>query len=157
MPPSPRRASPACTAWVELLPKRWVSSGHSARGIAELARRAEHARAATDFLLNNHIVEPRLFEPKSPLPGNEILSAETKVPKLLRTDQRDPTKVSVAGGQNFQGRDKGAETASKVQGLLYLLKGKPLFLYNFLDLQRFRWEGQQVLAPGKHTIAFDFK
>ena len=40
---------------------------------------------------------------------------------------------------------------------LYLLKGKPLFLYNFLDLQRFRWEGQQVLAPGKHTIAFDFK
>ena len=27
---------------VDLLPKRWVSSGHSARGIAELARRAEH-------------------------------------------------------------------------------------------------------------------
>ena len=40
---------------------------------------------------------------------------------------------------------------------LYLLKGKPLFLYNFLDLQRSRWEGQQVLAPGNHTIAFDFK
>ena len=40
---------------------------------------------------------------------------------------------------------------------LYLLKGKPVFLYNLLDLERFRWEGQQVLAPGKHTIVFDFK
>jgi arylsulfatase len=39
---------------------------------------------------------------------------------------------------------------------LYLLKGKPVFLYNFLDLVRFRWEGQQALAPGKHTIVFDF-
>jgi hypothetical protein len=39
---------------------------------------------------------------------------------------------------------------------LYLLKGKPVFLYNLLDLERFRWEGQQALAPGKHTIVFDF-
>jgi arylsulfatase A-like enzyme len=39
---------------------------------------------------------------------------------------------------------------------LYLLKGKPVFLYNFLGLERFRWEGQQALAPGKHTIVFDF-
>jgi arylsulfatase A-like enzyme len=40
---------------------------------------------------------------------------------------------------------------------LYLLKGKPVFLYNMLNLERFRWEGQQALAPGKHTIVFDFK
>jgi arylsulfatase len=40
---------------------------------------------------------------------------------------------------------------------LYLLKGKPVFLYNLLDLERFRWEGQQALAPGKHTIVFDFQ
>jgi arylsulfatase len=40
---------------------------------------------------------------------------------------------------------------------LYLLKGKPVFLYNMLDLERFRWEGQQALAPGKHAIVFDFK
>jgi arylsulfatase len=39
---------------------------------------------------------------------------------------------------------------------LYLLKGKPVFLYNFLDLERFRWEGQEALTPGRHTIAFDF-
>ena len=38
----------------------------------------------------------------------------------------------------------------------YLLKGKPVFLYNLLDLERFRWEGQDALTPGKHTIVFDF-
>jgi arylsulfatase A-like enzyme len=40
---------------------------------------------------------------------------------------------------------------------LYLLKGKPVFTYNLLGLERFRWEGKTALAPGKHTILFDFK
>ena len=39
---------------------------------------------------------------------------------------------------------------------LYLLKGKPVFLYNLLDKERFRWSGREALAPGKHTIVFDF-
>jgi len=39
---------------------------------------------------------------------------------------------------------------------LYLLKGKPVFLYNLLDKERFRWSGQEALAPGKHTIVFGF-
>jgi arylsulfatase A-like enzyme len=40
---------------------------------------------------------------------------------------------------------------------LYLLKGKPVFVYNFFNLERFRWEGQAALTPGKHTVVFDFK
>ena len=40
---------------------------------------------------------------------------------------------------------------------LYLLKGKPVFVYNFFGLERFRWEGQAALTPGKHTVMFDFK
>jgi arylsulfatase A-like enzyme len=39
----------------------------------------------------------------------------------------------------------------------YLLKGKPVFLYNFVDLKRTRWEGPDALSPGKHTLEFDFK
>jgi arylsulfatase len=39
---------------------------------------------------------------------------------------------------------------------LYLLNGKPVFNYNFLILAEFRWEGQQPLSAGKHTIVFDF-
>jgi len=40
---------------------------------------------------------------------------------------------------------------------LYLLKGKPVFVYNLVDLQRFRWEGTEALSEGKHTIVFDYK
>jgi len=51
---------------------------------------------------------------------------------------------------------------------LFLQKGKPVFVYNLLDLERFRWEGGvadmmgkdwfgKALKPGKHTIVFDFK
>jgi arylsulfatase len=40
---------------------------------------------------------------------------------------------------------------------LYLLKGKPVFVYNFFDIERTRWEGKEALTPGKHTIVFDFK
>jgi len=40
---------------------------------------------------------------------------------------------------------------------LYLVKGKPVFTYNLLALEKFRWESPQVLTPGKHTILFDFK
>ena len=51
---------------------------------------------------------------------------------------------------------------------LYLLKGKPVFAYNMLDLERFHWQGGvggligddlfgKALKAGKHTIVFDFK
>ena len=38
----------------------------------------------------------------------------------------------------------------------YLLKGKPVFVWNLVDLERVRWEGAEALAPGKHTLEFDF-
>jgi arylsulfatase A-like enzyme len=40
---------------------------------------------------------------------------------------------------------------------MYLLKGKPVFLWNLLNLKRVRWEGDVPLSPGKHTIEYDFK
>jgi arylsulfatase len=39
----------------------------------------------------------------------------------------------------------------------YLLKGKPVWTWNLFDLKRERWEGPGALAPGKHTLEFDFK
>jgi len=40
---------------------------------------------------------------------------------------------------------------------LYLLKGKPVFLYNLAGVARYNIAGKDKLAPGKHTILFDFK
>jgi len=39
----------------------------------------------------------------------------------------------------------------------YLLKSKPVFLWNLIDLERVKWEGPEALAPGRHTLEFDFK
>ena len=39
----------------------------------------------------------------------------------------------------------------------YLLNGKPVFLWNLVDLDRIKWESPDALTPGKHTLEFDFK
>ena len=39
----------------------------------------------------------------------------------------------------------------------YLLKGKPVFLWNMVDLERIKWEAPEALSPGRHTVEFDFK
>ena len=39
----------------------------------------------------------------------------------------------------------------------YLLKGKPVFTWNLLDLKRVKWQSPEALTPGKHTLEFDFK
>ncbi len=39
----------------------------------------------------------------------------------------------------------------------YIVKGKPVFTWNLVDLKRVRWEGTEALAPGRHTLVFDFK
>jgi len=39
----------------------------------------------------------------------------------------------------------------------YLLKGKPVWLWNLVDLQRIKWEGVDALTPGRHVVEFDFK
>ncbi len=41
--------------------------------------------------------------------------------------------------------------------MFHIGRGRPVFVYNFLDLERFRWEGLSSLDEGKHTIVFDFK
>jgi arylsulfatase len=39
----------------------------------------------------------------------------------------------------------------------YLLDGKPVFLWNLVNLERIKWEGKDALSPGKHILKFDFK
>ncbi|HJZ98739.1 MAG TPA: sulfatase-like hydrolase/transferase, partial [Candidatus Solibacter sp.] len=39
----------------------------------------------------------------------------------------------------------------------YVLKGKPTFTWNLLDIKRVKWQSPEPLTPGKHTIEFDYK
>ncbi len=39
----------------------------------------------------------------------------------------------------------------------YLLSGKPVFTWNLIQLEIVKWQGKGALAPGKHTLEFDWK
>jgi arylsulfatase A-like enzyme len=76
-------------------------------------------------------------------------------PRLLNTSYTITADIDVPQG--------GAEGMIVTEGGrfggygMYLLKSKPVFIWNLLDLKRVRWEGPEALAPGKHTVVFDFK
>ncbi len=123
------------------------------------------------FPLDNSIL-PRLVTPRpsatagrteftysGPNPNIPVGNA----PSILNKDYTITAEITVPKG--------GAEGMIATMGGrfggygLYLLKGKPVFVYNLVDLERYRWEGGvgaadwlgKSLAPGKHTIVFDFK
>jgi arylsulfatase len=76
-------------------------------------------------------------------------------PSLLNTSYTITADIDVP-----QGAADGVivgEGSKFVGYALYLLKGKPVFTYNLMDLKRTRWEGADALLPGKHTVEFDFK
>jgi len=76
-------------------------------------------------------------------------------PSLLNTSYTITADIEVpeGGGEGMIVTDGG-----RFGGYgLYLLKGKPVFLWNLLDLKRVRWEGPDVLTPGKRTLVYDFK
>ena len=76
-------------------------------------------------------------------------------PKLLNTSYTITADIEVPQG--------GVEGIVHTNGGrfggygMYLLKSKPVFVWNLLDLKRVRWESPEALAPGKHTVVFDFK
>lgn len=39
----------------------------------------------------------------------------------------------------------------------YILKGRPIFVWNLVGLKYVRWESPELLSPGKHILEFDFK
>jgi hypothetical protein len=114
------------------------------------------------FPLDNSILE-RLVTPRpSATAGRTLFSYSgaqsgldpSSAPSILNRSYTITANVEVpASGDGMIVTEGGAFGGYG----LYLVKGKPVFTYNLLALERFRWDGQQALAPGKHTIVFDFK
>ncbi len=124
--------------------------------------------------LDNSIL-PRLITPRpSATAGQSVLTYTGEnanipvgnAPSILNKDYTITAEITVPEG--------GAEGMIATMGgrfggyALFLQKGKPVFVYNLLDLERFRWEGGvggivgedllgKELKPGKHTLVFDFK
>jgi arylsulfatase A-like enzyme len=106
----------------------------------------------------------RAIEPRpSPLAGKTVYSyrgvttgiPDANSPRILDKDYTITAVVEVpqSGGDGMIVTEGGRWGGYG----LYLLKGKPVFNYNFLAIAHFRWVGEQALTPGKHTIEFDFK
>src|SRR4029077_13116187 len=123
------------------------------------------------FPLDNSIL-PRIVTPRpSATAGRTVFTysgenagvPDHNAPSILNKDYTITAEVTVLKG--------GAEGMIATLGgrfggyALYLLKGKPVFVYNLLNLKRYRWEGGvggadwlgASLKPGKHTLVFDFK
>ena len=92
-----------------------------------------------------------VFEWTAPLTGTpygdapSILNASYTYKAEVEIPQGGAEGVLITAGGRFGGYG------------FYLLKGKPVFLWNLVDLKRVRWEGEEVVSPGKHTLEFDFK
>jgi len=92
----------------------------------------------------------KVFEYTAPVTGIPPSAA----PSLLNTSYTITAEIDVPEGS--------ADGVIVTQGGrfggygLYLLKGKPVFTWNLLDLKRVKWEGPE-LSPGKHKIVYDFK
>lgn len=115
------------------------------------------------FPLDNSVVQ-RLRAPRPRLgPNRNTYTYKGKIsqvphgaaPQLLDRSYTITAEVEIP--------KNGAEGVLVTQGGrfggygFYLLKGKPVFVWNFYNFERVRWEGAQTVAPGKHTVEFDFR
>ncbi|CAH1669480.1 arylsulfatase [Chelatococcus asaccharovorans] len=76
-------------------------------------------------------------------------------PSLLNRSYTITAEIDVpAGGADGMLMTDGGRFAGYG---FYLLKGVPVFTWNLIDLERVKWQGKMALAPGKHTLEFDWK
>ena len=117
-------------------------------------------------------VLPRLLTPRPSATAGKTLFTYTGVnagipvgnaPSLLNRNYTITAEITVpkAGAEGMI-----ATMGGRFGGYgLFLQKGRPVFVYNLLNLKRYRFEGGvgaedwlgTSLAPGTHTLVFDFK
>ncbi|PNG24755.1 arylsulfatase [Methylocella silvestris] len=87
-------------------------------------------------------------EPVAGLPrgtGPDLLNTSYTITAEIDVPQTGAEGMIVTRGGRFGGYG------------LYLLKGKPVFTWNLLDLKRVKWAAPDALPAGKHTLVYDFK
>jgi arylsulfatase A-like enzyme len=113
--------------------------------------------------LDNSIL-PRVLSPKpSYVAGRDVFVYSGELSGLATSNAPDILAKSFTMTAEVEVPQDGGNGMIVTEGGkfggygFYVLKGKPVFTYNFFNIARFRWEGASALAPGKHTLVFDFK
>jgi hypothetical protein len=126
------------------------------------------------FPLDNSVLQRVITPRPSAIAGRNTFTysgelsglPDSDAPSILNRSYTITAELDIPGAGTTVGRagsQDGSEGMIVTAGgrfggyALYLLKGKPVFVYNFVDLERCRWEGKDALTPGKHTVVFDFK
>ncbi|MBL9141395.1 MAG: sulfatase-like hydrolase/transferase, partial [Phycisphaerae bacterium] len=104
-----------------------------------VAPRPNITAGRTEFVYTH----PMIGLPQGDSPG--ILNSSYTITAEIEVPEGGAEGMMMTSGGRFAGYG------------FYLLKGKPVFLWNLLDLERVRWAGPDALAPGKHTVEFEFK
>ncbi|PSC05983.1 arylsulfatase [Alsobacter soli] len=104
-----------------------------------VAPRPNITAGRTEFVYTHPMVGLPQGDSPSLLNTSYTITAELDVP------QSGAEGMIVTSGGRFAGYG------------FYLLQGKPVFLWNLVDLKRVKWEGPAPLSPGRHTIEFDFR
>jgi arylsulfatase len=129
-----------------------------------------YAEAAKyDVLPLDNTTLPRFNSPKPNLTtgrsvftysGTPISMPGSGAPHLLNKSYTIPAEVVIpeGGAEGMivtEGGRFGGYGLFLSKGVAGVRRGKPVFLYNLLDLKRTVWAGPE-LKPGPHTIVFDF-
>ena len=99
-----------------------------------LTQRPSATAGRTEFIYNGEVSGLPAGSAPNPLTRSYSITAEVEIPSGGAEGM-----LNTLGGR-FGGYG------------LYLLKGKPVYTYDLLGLEKFRWEGKTALTPGKHII-----
>ena len=103
-----------------------------------LAARPSATAGRTDFTYSGELAGLPPSDSPSILNRSYTITADVEIP------QGGAEGMLVTNGGRFGGFG------------FYLLNGKPVFNYNMVALERFRWAGADTLTPGRHTLTFVF-
>jgi hypothetical protein len=115
------------------------------------------------FPLDNSVLPRILAARPSATAGRDVFTYTGAMPDLPYSDAPSILNRSYTITAEIEVPEGGGDGMIATMGGrfggygFYVLKGKLVFTYNFVDLERFRWEGPDALAAGKHTLDFDFK
>lgn len=149
------------------LTKDWTENNNLAKERPDKLRQLQELflveAAKHQVLPLDNSMASRMLAPKPSLTaGRSVFTYARSVAGVPRGDAPNLIARSFKISAEVEVPEDGAEGMLNTNGGrfagygLYLLKGKPVFTYNLADFARFRWEGKEALAPGKHTIAFAF-
>ena len=114
------------------------------------------------FPLNNSVIQRTAAERPGPTAGRNSFVYTGEVTNVAWGDAPNLQSKSYTITAEVTVPQGGTEGVILTQGGrmggygFYLLKSKPTFLWNLLDVERVRWDSSKDLPPGKHTLVFDF-